>query len=178
MGAGVLVELFELVVVGECAFGDAFAVGDAGEAETRLQVLVVLPAGTKLYLGVEGTLAAQTPAALLLGYDFGADEVFLSLGELLDLPAFAFVVVFVHFVVRFVAEGLEGEELGMVLDISELLERSPVLVVVIFKDEGLFALALLRGGRATSRTKLAIFSFSLSWAFSLKSGWGGGYLSA
>jgi hypothetical protein len=73
--------------------------------------------------------------------------VFLALSQLLDLPALAFVVIFVHLVVRLVSEGLKSQELGGVLHISELLQWSPMFIVVIFKDEGLLGLALLREWR-------------------------------
>jgi hypothetical protein len=70
--------------------------------------------------------------------------VFLPLGQLLDLLPLSFIEVFIHLVVRLVAEGLEGEELGGVLDVTELFEGPPVLIVVVLEDEGLVSLTLLR----------------------------------
>jgi hypothetical protein len=128
---------------------------------------VILFARAKLYFGIEWSLTAQTPAALLLRDDFGTHEVLLPLGELLDLLPFALVEVFIHLVVRLVAEGLEGHELSSVLDVAELLQRAPVLVVVVFEDERLLCLALLFQWRGTSRRKLLTFSCCFSRAFSL-----------
>ena len=69
-----------------------------------------------------------------------------------------------------------GQEFLSVLDVPELLERPPVLIVVVFEDEGILALTLLCKKVNTSRTKLCIRALYFSIAFSLKPEWKGRYL--
>jgi hypothetical protein len=71
--------------------------------------------------------------------------------------------------VRLVPEGLEGQKLVVVLDVAELPERTPVLVVVVLENEGFIRFALLRGAGYTSLRKETTFSRCFSRAFSLKS---------
>jgi hypothetical protein len=68
-----------------------------------------------------------------------------------------------------VSKGLEVQEFGSVLDVPKLFQRSPMLMMIVFKDKGLVRLNLLSGGRATSLRKLSNFSFWRSAACSLKS---------
>lgn len=68
----VLVELLELVVEGVGGLVESFPVGYAGEAESRLQILMVRLPLPELYFGVERALASQASAALLLGDDLRA----------------------------------------------------------------------------------------------------------
>lgn len=58
LGRWVLVEFLELVVVGEGALADALPICNAGEAQSRLQIFVVLPSGSKLNLWIQRSLAS------------------------------------------------------------------------------------------------------------------------
>lgn len=70
---------------------------------------------------------------------------------------------------RLVPEGLEGQKFVVVLHVAELLERTPVLVVVVLEDKRFIRFALLGGARYTSLRKEATFSRCFSRALSLKS---------
>lgn len=62
-----------------------------------------------------------------------------------------------------------GKEFLSVLDVSELLEWPPMLVVVIFKDKRILTMTLLCKNVDTSRTKLCTLTLYFSIAFYLKS---------
>lgn len=71
-----------------------------------------------------------------------------------------------------------GEEFLGVLDVSELLEWPPVLVVVVFENKGILVLTLLCKKLSTSRTKLCTLALYFSTAFYLKPKWRRSYFSA
>ena len=114
---------------------------------------MVFPTLSELGFGVEGALAAQAARTLGLRDKFGLHEGLLALGKFQDLSALAFCEIFIHILVRPVAERFEGNEFCGVLDIAVLLVGTPAGKVVVLEDEVSGALGLLSAARVTSWTK-------------------------
>ena len=140
---GLLVESFKFVVKTHGRLVHPLSVGDVGESQPGLQVLMIFLFISELYFRVEWSLAPQAPSSLFLGDDFALDQRLFSEGELFDLLSFPLVEVFVHFEVGFVPEALEADKFVAVFDISKLFVGSPPDKVVVFEDKRTRTLALL-----------------------------------
>ena len=87
----------------------------------------------------------------------------------MDFFAFPFVEDFIHLIVRFMSEALEGYKFVTILDISVLFVRSPSFEVIILKDERFWTAVLLTKVILTYLTKLDALYLMLWLARSLKS---------
>ncbi len=66
-------------------------------------------------------------------YQGTVNEMLFLFGKKLDLLAFPFIKVLVHFLTGLVPEGLVPDKGGLVFDIPELFEEAPLFVVVILE---------------------------------------------
>jgi hypothetical protein len=69
--------------------------------------------------------------------------VLLSFTERLNLLAFSFIKVLVHLIAGLVPESLVTHKSRLLLNISELFEEAPLLVVIVFEMNRLGILALV-----------------------------------